>query len=521
MDDKSDVSSALQHEDAIGQAIKEFQRFAGLNETGNLDNLTMAMMNTPRCGVRDRVGHGESARRRRRYALQGSKWRVTSLTYRISKYPRRIKDRQRVEKEIARAFRVWSSVSPLNFTERKSGRVHIDVRFEEGEHGDGDPFDGPGRTLAHAFFPQFGGDAHFDDEEKWSLGLGAGTNLFQVAAHEFGHSLGLSHSDVRSALMAPFYRGYDAGFKLDNDDILAIQSLYGTQVDTEEQSTTPAAPAAPSTARPVSPDSGDGPDLCQDPSIDAITTTADGSTYVFKGEYYWKVLSEGLAEGFPRKIAEDWDGVPDNIDAVLTWSDGKTFIFKGDQYWRFNNLEKVSGYPKKISVGFTGVPDNVDAAFLWSGNGKTYFFKGDQYWRYDSRAEPPVSDRYPRPISNWNGLANNIDAAFKWTNGRTYFFKGKNYYRFNDRTFAVDSEAPGYPRPTATWWFDCRPVSQAAMRQPAETGTASSSLPVDGLENFDVTAHQHNGDPPDPHDHSGSDHLHSPFTSFFNFVFGE
>lgn len=43
--------------------------------------------------------------------------------------------------------------------------------------------------------------------------------ILPLTAHEFGHSLGLSHSDVRSALMAPFYRGYDPVFKLDSDDI--------------------------------------------------------------------------------------------------------------------------------------------------------------------------------------------------------------------------------------------------------------------------------------------------------------
>lgn len=117
--------------------------------------------------------------------------------------------------------------------------MEIPLRFETGEHGDGDPFDGPGGTLAHAYFPVYGGDAHFDDAEQWTINSARGTNLFQVAgklaveslttesfnnfaliaAHEFGHSLGLSHSDVRSALMAPFYRGYDPVFRLDSDDI--------------------------------------------------------------------------------------------------------------------------------------------------------------------------------------------------------------------------------------------------------------------------------------------------------------
>lgn len=177
----------------------------------------MQLMSLPRCGVKDKVGFGSDSRSKR-YALQGSRWKVKNLTYRISKYPKKL-NRPEVDKEIARAFAVWSEYTDLTFTAKRTNPVHIEIRFEENEHGDGDPFDGPGGTLAHAYFPVYGGDAHFDDAEYWTIGSSRGTNLFQVAAHEFGHSLGLSHSDVRSALMAPFYRGFDPVFRLDSDDI--------------------------------------------------------------------------------------------------------------------------------------------------------------------------------------------------------------------------------------------------------------------------------------------------------------
>lgn len=65
--------------------------------------------------------------RSKRYALQGSRWKVKALTYRISKYPKRL-SRQDVDDEIAKAFAVWSEYTDLTFTSKKTNPVHIDIR---------------------------------------------------------------------------------------------------------------------------------------------------------------------------------------------------------------------------------------------------------------------------------------------------------------------------------------------------------------------------------------------------------
>ena len=56
----------------------------GLEQTGELDDVTVELMGTPRCGVRDReqsadVEFGEKSGA---YVLQGSRWQKKHLTYR-------------------------------------------------------------------------------------------------------------------------------------------------------------------------------------------------------------------------------------------------------------------------------------------------------------------------------------------------------------------------------------------------------------------------------------------------------
>ena len=55
--------------DYITGAVRDFQTFAGIESTGVLDPVTVELMGTPRCGVRDIIGPGATAKRRKKRCL--------------------------------------------------------------------------------------------------------------------------------------------------------------------------------------------------------------------------------------------------------------------------------------------------------------------------------------------------------------------------------------------------------------------------------------------------------------------
>uniref|UniRef100_UPI00398E99A3 matrix metalloproteinase-19 isoform X1 n=2 Tax=Pristiophorus japonicus TaxID=55135 RepID=UPI00398E99A3 len=431
--EKSDTP-VVQREDFI-EALRSAQAMFGLPLTGTLDRNTLAMMRQPRCGVKDSVQH-----KFLKFSILG-RWRRKHLTYRILNYTPDM-TRSGVEKAIQAAFKYWTDVTPLTFQAIKSGHADIMIRFARGSHGDNVQFDGPGRTLAHAFIPE-DGRVHFDEDETWTEGTGRGINLRLVAAHEIGHALGLGHSKVYRALMAPFYAGYKPVFKLHSDDVRGVQALYGER-ESDSDSTILAPPQITTSMPPTS----GQPDPCT-ADLDAFILSPSQKGYAFKGDYVW-IVSEHNGAGHPIKINRLWKELPGNLDAAVhSQYTGRTYFFKGEKMWQYRKFVLQKGFPR--SVRHYGLPPNPQAAFQWPGKRKIFIFQGDGCWLWDEKSRNNLGSS-PKNIGNLlTRTPSNLDAAIAWRNGAIYLFRADQYWRVNNRLMA---EA-GYPNSKPKVWMQC------------------------------------------------------------------
>lgn len=217
----------------IVEAVKRFQRFFGLKQTGRLSAATVRAMAQPRCGFPDVLHNGRKDHQKYLAIRAWAKaslpaWRKRNLLVRIAAYVPGIGKAEQQE-IIAGAFAAWTRHGNIDAQIVQSGQADIVISTGEGRRSN---FDGPGGTLAWAYLPT-GNDQQlamkFDLGETWVTDpRSRGVLLFNVACHEIGHLFGLDHSRVQSALMAPYYNPQVAVPQAD-DDIPRFQARYGAR----------------------------------------------------------------------------------------------------------------------------------------------------------------------------------------------------------------------------------------------------------------------------------------------------
>ncbi|KAL7611127.1 hypothetical protein Lser_V15G14080 [Lactuca serriola] len=219
-------------DEELEAALKSYQAYYHLNATGTLDEPTVSKMVMPRCGFPDKETHHNHNTNNSLHTVSHyrffpgrPKWPrgKKHLTYAFgSRFPTRFMP------PVDRAFRKWATATRyFTFSRARSYRsADLKISFARGSHGDGNPFDGPGGVLAHAFAPT-DGRLHYDADDRWAVG--AVRNAYDVetlALHEIGHLLGLGHSQFQNAIMwATFRSGVTKG--LSSDDVRGLRALYG------------------------------------------------------------------------------------------------------------------------------------------------------------------------------------------------------------------------------------------------------------------------------------------------------
>lgn len=319
----------------INTAIRQFQLFAGLEVTGIFDKETQAKMKESRCGVKDVMNDETPPGMPANLRQRSDRWPKLNLTWTVKQFSKT--STMSVNRQlfaIREGFRRWEEVSALRFRELPhptTQKADIELSFETFEHGDRDPFDGKGNTLAHAYGPG-DGKTHFDDDEEWTEGVDRGTNLEYVATHEIGHALGLYHMPGIDPVMAPYVSRYKPNFKLHRYDIIEIQRRYGQPKVVLASSTVLA--------------------FCG-----AVYETINAALRIDKKADYIFVDRKKVISGFSGRktlVSRMFRGGPNSVDAAaFSQMTNTIYLFKSQKVWAFtmtspDRFVRKTGFPKEI-----------------------------------------------------------------------------------------------------------------------------------------------------------------------------
>ncbi|CAF1575033.1 unnamed protein product [Adineta ricciae] len=503
------------------EGILKLQRLYKLPETGQFDETTTNFMQKSRCGnpdlgtydsigrpvnidVPEQIsannvqGRSGNAKNPVHSSAHTSIWPKKHLRWYIEEYPKQqqfIPSNEQIRRIFHQSFADWQKYSGLTFemTTLKD-MADIKIQFRSLNHSDGYPFDGPGKTLAHAFYPT-SGEIHFDDDESFTDKY---TNnheeytLRLIAAHEIGHALGLSHSFDQDSLMYPIYQQFNASYELSIDDQQSIQALYGApQIQLK-----PTLPTfvTPKHSSDIIPNdnwcSGQFQTGCEGP---------DGELYLFRENQVWRYQAKKRRswDPQPRLISERFPLLTDaTITACVKSSLGYTYLFRNYRMWKVKTHWAIDG--PHILYG-KHYPQNPRIALLHQNS--IYLIRNRLIYRlneYDHNRELEIrtidSILYPPPEEF-------IRSGFTYS---------KHHYIFTKRfVYVYDSTygnlLPGYPKSITNGWFACEGASESPNWKKKMTSTTRTS------PSNSYRKHNHEDDEydhPFHHHHHHSHHYH-------------
>ncbi|HEY8475665.1 MAG TPA: matrixin family metalloprotease, partial [Chloroflexota bacterium] len=160
-------------------------------------------------------------------------------------------------------------------------------------------------------------DMEIDPEWEWTTGSPVRVDLESVAVHEFGHALGLAHSQDSSAVMYASYSEGSVKRELTEDDLAGLYALYGTTGEptpTNTPTPTPTPTATPPPPLPLVP----GANLATWPGPTTSTSALEPYEDLIAIVYGWDSATQSWQRWSP---------------SLPPWANSLAQLEHGEAYW--------------------------------------------------------------------------------------------------------------------------------------------------------------------------------------------
>ncbi|KAG5338558.1 MMP3 protein, partial [Acromyrmex heyeri] len=334
-------------EGEIRQAISLFQEYYQIPGDGTLNNYTLYQMRKPRCGLPDILHHEQNTGRK--------KWAKTHLTWNFH-----LTD--------VHTLKTTSFMSSeFVFIQRKTLNPDILISYRD--------------------------------------------YLLNMLTHEIGHALGLTHSSREDSIMFAFVTASNniKIVKLNIEDILAIQQLYG--IKNSKLTTTTQPPT--STTTEITTNKPEYVDLCTLQYVDTILVLHH-RIFVL-----WSINIDDTKYDGPHILSSYMNFVPENfsLSAAYQRSSGELVLFVNNIVYmiEYPSFKLKEGWPKRLSsLGFP--PNTLIDTVVNTNRGQTYaIFNSNDVAQID---ECSMSVRSLQAV--FPGIPSAPTLAFRYINGNLH-----------------------------------------------------------------------------------------------------